>query len=98
MVLQIVIPKKYYTFVKCKLCDVALYGGKAKTKFWYRFNNYKIKDRASRKGKRKIPKKLFHDHYCLNGDLRIVEWNFTFFEQYERHKQLKEREQMAAPT
>ena len=41
---------------------------------------------------RKIPQKLFHDHYCLDGHLEIDDWEFTLFEQCEAHKQLKERE------
>ena len=78
--------------MKCKVCGEAPYVGKAKTKFRYRFNNYKSKHRAFRKGNRKIPQKLFHDHYCLDGHLGIDDWNFTLFEQFETHKQLKERE------
>ena len=39
---------------------------KTKTKFRYRFNNYKSKHRAFSKGNRKIPQKRFHDHYCLD--------------------------------
>ena len=41
---------------------------------------------------RKIPQKLFHDHYCLDGHLEIDDWEFTLFEQCEAQKQLKERE------
>ena len=70
----------------------APYVGKAKTKFRYRFNNYKSKHRAFRKGNRKIPQKLFHNHYCMDGHLGIDDWDFTLFEQCETHKQLKERE------
>ena len=66
--------------------------GKAKTKFRYRFNNYKSKHRVFRKGNRKIPQKRFHDHYCLDGHLGIDDWDFTLFEQCETYKQLKERE------
>ena len=40
----------------------------------------------------KYPTKVFHDHYCLDGHLGIDDWDFTFFEQCEAHKQLKERE------
>ena len=39
---------------------------KTKTKFRYRFSNYKSKHRAFSKGNRKIPQKRFHDHYCLD--------------------------------
>ena len=44
---------------------------KEKNKFRYRFNNYKSKHRAFRKGNLKIPQKLFNDHYCLDGHLGI---------------------------
>ena len=74
------------------MCSEAHYVGKAKTKFQYRFNNYKSKHRAFRKVNRKIPQKRFHDHYCLDGHLGIDDWDFTLFEQCETHKQLKERE------
>ena len=66
--------------------------GKAKTKFRYRFNNYKSKHRAFRKGNRKVPQKLFHTHYCLDGHSGIEDWDFVIFEQCETHAQLKERE------
>ena len=54
------------------------------------------KHRAFRKGNRKISQKIFHDHYCLDGHLRIDDWGFTLFEQCETHKQLKERESLGS--
>ena len=63
-----------------------------KLKFRYRFNNYKSKHRAFRKGNLKMPQKHFHDHYCLDGYLGIEDWDFTLFEQCETYKQLKETE------
>ena len=36
-------------------------------------------------GNRKIPKKLFHDHYCLDDHLGIDDWDFALFEQSETH-------------
>ena len=78
--------------MKCKVCGEASYVGKARTKFRYRFNNYKSKHRAFRKGNRKIPQKLFHDHYCLDVHFGIDDCDFTLLEQCETHKQLKERE------
>ena len=72
--------------LKCKVCGEPPYVGKAKTKFRYRFNNYKSKHRALRKGNRKIPQKCFHDH------LGIDDWDFTLFKQCETHKQPKEGE------
>ena len=74
------------------MCGEAPYVGKDETKFRYRFNIYKSKHRAFKKGNRKIPQKLFHKHYCLDGHLRIDDWDFTLFEQCETHQQLKERE------
>ena len=84
--------EKVLHLLKCKKCVEAPYVGKAKTKFQYRFNNYKSKHRAFRKGNQKILQKLFHDHYCLDGRLVINDWDFILFEQCETHKQLKERE------
>ena len=78
--------------MKCKVCGEAPYVGKAKTKFRYRFNNYKSKHRAFRKGNRKTPQKRFHDHYCLDHHLGIDDWDFILFEQCETHEQLKEKE------
>ena len=78
--------------MKFRVCGEAPYVEKTKTKFRYRFNNFKSKQSAFRKGKRKIPQKLFHDRYSLDGHLGIDDWNFTLFEQFETHKQLKERE------
>ena len=46
----------------------------------------------SGKVNRKIPQERFYDHYCLDGHLGTDDWDFTFFEQCETHKQLKERE------
>ena len=59
--------EKVLYLLKCKVCGEVPYVGKAKTKFRYRFNNYKSKHRAFRKGNRKVPQKLFHTHYCLDG-------------------------------
>ena len=84
--------EKVLYLLKCKVCGEGPYVGKAKTKFRYRFSNYKGIPRAFRKGNRKIPQKLFHDHYYLHGHLGIDDWDFTLFEQCETHKQLKERE------
>ena len=78
--------------MNCKVCGEGSYVVKVKTKFRYRFNNYKSKYRAFRKGNRKVPQKHFHDHYCLDGHLGIDNWDFTLFEQCERHKKLKDTE------
>ena len=84
--------EKVLYLLKCKVCGEAPYVGEAKTKFRYRFNNYKSKHRALRKGNRKIPQKRFHDHYCLDGHLGIDDWDFTLFKQCETYEQPKERE------
>ena len=63
--------EKVLYLLKCKVCGEAPYVGKGKTKFRYRFNNYKSKHRAFRNGNRKIPQKRFHDHYCLDDHLGI---------------------------
>ena len=63
-----------------------------KTKFRYRFNNYKSKHRACRKGNLKVPQKLFHKHYCRDGQSDIEDLNFVIFEQCKTHAQLKEKE------
>ena len=84
--------EKVLYLLKCKVCGGVPYVGKAKTKFRYRFNNYKSKHRAFRKGNQKVPQKRFHAHYCLDGHSGIDDWNFVIFEQCETHEQLKERE------
>ena len=42
--------EKALYLLKCKVCGEAPYVGKVKTKFRYRFNSYKSKHRAFRKG------------------------------------------------
>ena len=81
--------KKVLYLLKWKVCGGVLYVGKSKTKFRYRFNNYKSKHRAFRKGNQKVPQKRFHAHYCLDGHSRIDDW---VFEQCETHEQSKEME------
>ena len=85
-------PKKVLYVLKYKICGEAAYDGKTKNKFRYRFNNYKSKPRAFRKGNQKNPQKRFQTHYCLDGHSQIDDWNYVFFEQCETHEQLKERE------
>ena len=84
--------EKVLYLLKCKVCGGVSYVGKAKTKFRYRFNHYKSKHRAFRKGNQKVPQKPFHAHYCLDGHRGIDDWNFVIFEQCETHEQFKERE------
>ena len=84
--------EKVLYLLNCKVCGEVPYVGKAKTKFCYRFNNYKSKHRAFRKSNRKVPLKLFHTHYCLDGHSGTEDWDFVIFEQCETHVQLKEKE------
>ena len=78
--------------LKCKVCGEVPYVGKVETRFHYKFYNYKSKHRVFRKGNRKVPQKLFHTHYCLDGHSGIEEQDFVIFDQCEIHVQLKERE------
>ena len=78
--------------LKRKVCGEVPYIEKAKTKFRYRFNNYKNKQKAFRKGNQKVTQTLFHSHYCFNGHRGIEDWDFVIFEQFEKYVQLKERE------
>ena len=84
--------EKVLYLLKCKVCGEVPYVGKAKTKFRYRFNNYKSKHRAFRKGNQKVPQKRFHAHYCRDGHSGTNDCNFVLFEQCETHEKLKERE------
>ena len=78
--------------LKCKFCGEALVVGKSKTKFRYKFNNYKSKHRAFTKGDQKVRQKLFQAHYCLGSHNGIEDWKFAVFKQCETHAQLKETE------
>ena len=90
--------KKVLYLLKCKVYGEAPYVGKAKTKFRYRFNNNKRKDRAFRKGNRKIHQKCFHDHYCLDGHLGIDDWDFTLRAMCETQAPKRDRNLLAVPT
>ena len=87
--------KKVLYLLKCKVFGEVPYVEKAKTKFHYRFNNYKSKHRAFKKGNQKVPRKQFHTHYCLDEHSGIDDWDFVIFEQCETHEQLKERNLLA---
>ena len=79
--------KKVLYLLKCKVCGEVPYVEKAKTKFRYRFNNYKSKHKVFRKGNQKVPQKCFCAHYCLGGHSGIDDWKCVIFEQCETHKQ-----------
>ena len=64
------------SLLKCKVCGEVPYVGKAKIKFPDKFNNYKSKHSAFRKGNWKVPQKLFHTHYFLDGHWRLGFCNF----------------------
>ena len=76
--------EKVIYLLKCKFCGGVPKVGKEKTKFCYRFNNYKSKHRAFGKGNQKVPQKRFHDHYCLDGHSGIDDWNFVILNN-EKH-------------
>ena len=84
--------EKVLYLLKCKVFGEVPYVGKAKTKLRYRFNNYKSKHGAFKKGNRKVLHKLFYTHYCLDSHSGIEDWDFVIFEQCETHAQLKWRE------
>ena len=69
--------EKVLYLLKCKVYGEVPYVGKAKTKFRYRYNNYKSKLGALRKGNRKVPQKRFPARYCLNGHIGIDDWSFV---------------------
>ena len=71
--------EKVVYLLKSKVCGETPYVLKSKNKFRYRLNSYKSKHRAFMKGNRKIPHKLFDDHYCLDSHLGIDEWDFLLF-------------------
>ena len=76
--------EKVLYLLKYKVCDETRYVGTAKTKFKYRFNNYKSKHCAFRWGNCKIQKKLFHRHYYLVGHLGINDWDFETLGLHEK--------------
>ena len=79
--------EKVLHLLKCKVCGKASCVGKAKSKF----NNYKSKHKAFRKGSRNILQKHFLDHYRLYGHLGFDDWDFILSEQCETHEHLEER-------
>ena len=52
--------EKVLYLLKYTVCGEVLYVGKVKTKFHYKFNHYRSKHRAFRKGDWKVPQKLYH--------------------------------------
>ena len=83
---------KVLYLLKCKVCNDAPYVGKSYTKFRLRFNNYKSKHRAFRKGNQKVPQKRFHSHFMQTNHEGINDWEFTLIEQCQTHEELKRRE------
>ena len=88
--------KLLYLF-ECKVCGEAPYVEKVKTKFRYRFNNHKSKHTAFRKRNRKVPQKLFHNHYCLNGHLEIDDWDFSFLSNVKHISNWKREKPSGSP-
>ena len=60
-----------------QICGEIQYIVKVKTKFRYKFNNYKSKHKVFRKSNQKVPQKCFHTHYCLDGHSGIDDWDFV---------------------
>ena len=73
--------EKVLYLLECKVCGEVPYVGKAERKFRYSFNNYKSKHRVCRKRNWKVPQKLFHIYYCLDGRSGIENWDFVILEQ-----------------
>ena len=82
----------YIYLLKSKVCGKVPHVGKAKTKFFNRFNSYKSKHKAFRKCNQKVPQEHFHGNYCLDDHIEIDDWVFVIFGQCETHEQLKESE------
>ena len=80
--------EKVLYLLKCNVCGEIPYVRKAKTKFRYRFNNFKSKHRAFRNGCPKVSQKRIHAHFCPDGHSGINDWNFVIFEQCKTHEQL----------
>ena len=80
--------EKVLYLLKYKVCGEVPYVEKAKAKCRFRFNNYKSKRRAFRKGNEKVPQKRVM-RKCHSS---IEDWDFVTFEQYKINAQLKERE------
>ena len=84
--------EKVLYLLRCKICDDTTYVGKAKTKFCFRFNNYKSKHLSFWKGKQNVTQKRFYPYYVQDCHKGIDDWEVTLFEKCEMHKQLTERE------
>ena len=92
--------------LECKVLDEVPCVGKARTKFWYRFNDNKIKHRVSEKHIEKYSVNflttiiaLLHctkNEEILNGKLNLCAvlgtQKLILFEQCETHKHLKKKE------
>ena len=66
--------------LKCRVHGEITYVGKTKTNFCYKFNIYKRKHRAFRKGNQNIPLKSFHCHDFFDGCNEIDDWDFVNFD------------------
>ena len=66
--------------------------GKRKPNFVIGLIIIKVNIERLEKGNRKVPQKLFHTHFCLNGPNSFEDLDFLIFEQCKTHVQLKEKE------
>ena len=85
------IPKKFSICQNVKFLVKSPRLGKRKPNFVIGLTIIKV-HRAFRKGNQKVPQKMFHTYYCLDGNSGIEDWNFVIFEKCETHGQLKKRE------
>ena len=96
-----------YLFIylfECKQCQYHFpYVSSTKTKFRYRVNNYKSTHRKFRKKyvkkdlafvikKSELKQKLFHKHYCSEGNQGTENWSFTLIDQVEDLESLRKKE------
>ena len=91
-----------YLFKRKKCQFKFSYVGSTVTKFRFRFNNYKsthLKFRQKLENgiiqeikKSELKQKLFHKHYCSDGDKGIANWCVTLIDQIEDKKVLRKKE------
>ena len=89
---------------ECKQCQCHFpYVGSAKTKFRYRVNTCKSTHRKFRKKyvekdlavvikKSELKQKLFHEHYCSEGQQGNENWIVTLIDQVEDLESLRKKE------
>ena len=84
--------EKLVYLLKYKVCGVVPYVVQTKTKFFYRFYNWK--QWAFKMGNQKVPQKHFHACFCLDGHSGIDDQGFVIFQPCKLHEQFKEGEKV----